>query len=100
VSLRLPIVLKIILLHRGKVNIVVDAVAQQGSVDSVTYATDAAPGGGQYTHAGSGDVTLKVAVSGLFDPHHGDSGPGHTDYYVLVEAQPGWECARTTARNW
>ena len=77
---------------KGSMDIVVDAVAQQGHVDNVIVDTGTDENGNSYPNAGGGDISLKVGLSGLHDPHTDSSPGGHTDYFVLVEAQPGWEC--------
>ena len=66
---------------KGSENVVVDAVAQPGTVDKIIIHTEDG-----CTHVGEGDVTITVEVSGL------DDQDGSSDYYVLVEAKPGWEC--------
>ena len=76
----------------GQFDIVVDAVAQQGSVDNVTVHTGTDGNGDPYTHASGDEISLDVSLSGLVDPHGDGSVGGRTDYSVLVEAQPGWEC--------
>ena len=65
----------------GSYTVQVDAVAQQGSVESAVPQTD-----GNYTAVGEGDVTVTVQLSGLVDQD------GSSDYYVLIQAKPGWEC--------
>ena len=65
----------------GKEHVVVDAVAQPGKVENATVNTEDGN-----THVGEGKVTITVELSGL------DDQDGSSDYYVLVEAKPGWEC--------
>ena len=64
----------------GETNVQVDGVAQQGRVDNVTM------GDGSHSHVGDGSFNMKVEGSGFVDQD------GSSDYYVLVEAKPGWEC--------
>ncbi|SBW07740.1 hypothetical protein KL86DPRO_30109 [uncultured delta proteobacterium] len=77
---------------KGSFDIVVDAVAQMGSVvndDDTKPEVHTDPG---YANVYGDEVTITVPLSGLLDPHD------TTDYYVLVEAQPGWECLNPGAQ--
>ena len=65
----------------GKEHVVVDAVAQPGKVENVIIHTEDGK-----NYVGEGDVTITVELSGLNDLD------GSSDYYVLIEAKPGWEC--------
>ena len=66
---------------KGSVDVHVDAVAQQGSVDGAVAQTE-----NGYTAVGEGPVTVTVELSGLVDQD------GSSSYYVLIQAKPGWEC--------
>ena len=81
----------------GTIDVIVDAVAQQGQVDEVAMKTGIDDNGDPYSHATDDDIRLEVKLSGLVDPDHGDGPGGHTDYFVLVEAQPDWECLNSGA---
>lgn len=70
----------------GEFEVIVDAVAQPGQVGEVTVETGLDPDGQPYSHSDSGEIKLKVELSGLLDQDE------NTEYHVLVEAQPGWEC--------
>ncbi|MDL2210329.1 hypothetical protein LJC26_05955 [Desulfovibrio sp. OttesenSCG-928-O18] len=75
---------------KGNEPVYVDAVAQQGEVESAGVKTGTGPDGA-YTHAGDGPVTVTVNLTGFDDPDP------ETSYYVLVQAKPGWECLEEDA---